>query len=194
MNALKQLRIGSRLGIAFAVVLALMLVVAVVSVRGIYRVAAGLETVYLDRTIPLAQLGELNNLSTRNRLIVVEMLRAPGFDEIKRRSDELGANLKRGQQVLDAYLATHLTEREKDLAQRFATRDIDRFAGVAWREGAGGAPVLDGTAATFECANRSQYEEGDHVIFVGAVERCTARAGAQPLIFHGGRYFTELPL
>ena len=120
MNALKQLRIGSRLGIAFAVVLALMLVVAVVSVRGIYRVAAGLETVYLDRTIPLAQLGELNNLSTRNRLIVVEMLRAPGFDEIKRRSDELGANLKRGQQVLDAYLATHLTEREKDLAQRFA--------------------------------------------------------------------------
>ncbi len=119
MNALKQLRIGSRLGIAFAVVLALMLVVAAVSVRGIYRVAAGLETVYKDRTIPLAQLGELNNLSTRNRLVIVEMLRSPAFDEIKRRSDELAANLKRGQQVLDEYLATHLTEQEKDLAQRF---------------------------------------------------------------------------
>ncbi|MBI3346435.1 MAG: MCP four helix bundle domain-containing protein [Burkholderiales bacterium] len=119
MNALKQLRIGSRLSIAFAVVLALMLVVAVVSVRGIYRVAAGLETVYQDRTIPLAQLGELNNLSTRNRLVIVEMLRAPGFDEIKRRSDELSANLKRGQQVLDGYLASRLTEQEKDLAQRF---------------------------------------------------------------------------
>jgi flavin reductase (DIM6/NTAB) family NADH-FMN oxidoreductase RutF len=80
------------------------------------------------------------------------------------------------------------------LAQRFATRDIDRFAGVAWREGAGGAPVLEGVAAVFECANRSQYEEGDHVIFVGEVESCSARAGAQPLIFHGGRYFTELPI
>ena len=67
-------------------------------------------------------------------------------------------------------------------------------AGVAWREGAGGAPVLDGAVATFECANRSRYEEGDHVIFVGEVERCTARVGAQPLIFHGGRYFTELPI
>ncbi len=123
MNALKQLRIGSRLGIAFAVVLALMLVVAAVSVRGIFSVAAGLETVYRDRTVPLAQLGELNNLSTRNRLIIVEMLRAPGFDEIKRRSDELAANLKRGQALLDQYLSSHLTDQEKELAQRFtATR------------------------------------------------------------------------
>ena len=45
-----------------------------------------------------------------------------------------------------------------------------------------------------ECFNRSRYEEGDHVIFVGEVEHCTTRRGASPLIFHGGRYFTELPL
>ncbi|MBV8035869.1 methyl-accepting chemotaxis protein [Roseateles sp.] len=120
MNALKQLRIGSRLGIAFAVVLALMLVVAATSVRGIFSVAAGLEAVYRDRTVPLAQLGELNNLSTRNRLVIVEMLRAPGFDEIKRRSDELAANLKRGQEVFDQYLSASLGEQEKALAQRFA--------------------------------------------------------------------------
>ena len=119
MNALKQLRIGKRLGVAFAIVLALMLVVAAVSVRGIYRVAAGLETVYKDRTIPLAQLGELNNLSTRNRLVIVEMLRAPGFDEIKRRSDELNANIKRAQELVDQYMATRLTDEEKALVQRF---------------------------------------------------------------------------
>jgi flavin reductase (DIM6/NTAB) family NADH-FMN oxidoreductase RutF len=92
------------------------------------------------------------------------------------------------------YAINILAADQKELAQRFATRDIDRFAGVAWHEGAGGAPVLEGAAAVFECANRSRYEEGDHVIFVGEVERCTARLGAQPLIFHGGRYFTELPL
>ncbi len=92
------------------------------------------------------------------------------------------------------YAINILAADQMPLAQRFATRDIDRFAGVAWREGAGGAPVLDGVAAVFECANRSQYEEGDHIIFVGEVDRCEARAGAQPLIFHGGRYFTELPL
>ena len=39
---------------------------------------------------------------------------------------------------------------------------------------------LDGAAAVFECFNRSRYEEGDHVIFVGEVEACERRAGAQP--------------
>ncbi len=92
------------------------------------------------------------------------------------------------------YAINILAADQMPLAQRFATRDIDRFAGVPWHEGAGGAPVLEGVVACFECANRSRYEEGDHVIFVGEVERCTSRPGAQPLIFHGGRYFTELPL
>lgn len=92
------------------------------------------------------------------------------------------------------YAINILAADQKALAERFATRDIDRFAGVAWREGAGGAPVLEGVAAVFECANRSQYEEGDHIIFVGQVERCTFNPAAQPLIFHGGRYYTELPL
>jgi flavin reductase (DIM6/NTAB) family NADH-FMN oxidoreductase RutF len=92
------------------------------------------------------------------------------------------------------YAINILSADQKALAQRFATRDIDRFAGVAWREGAGGAPVLEGVAAVFECANRSQYEEGDHVIFVGEVERCSFAEAAQPLIFHGGRYYTELPI
>ena len=92
------------------------------------------------------------------------------------------------------YAINILAAEQMDLAKRFAMRDIDRFAGVDWREGAGGAPVIEGAAATFECANRSRYEEGDHVIFVGEVECCDARAGAHPLIFHGGRYYTELPL
>ena len=92
------------------------------------------------------------------------------------------------------YAINILAAEQLDLAKRFATRHIDRFAGVPWREGAGGAPVLEGAAAVFECANRSQYEEGDHVIFVGEVESCGWRSEAQPLIFHGGRCYTELPL
>jgi flavin reductase (DIM6/NTAB) family NADH-FMN oxidoreductase RutF len=80
------------------------------------------------------------------------------------------------------------------LAERFASRGLDRFDGVSFQHGTSGAPILDGAAAVFECFNRSRYEEGDHVIFVGEVERCSRREGAHPLIFHGGRYFTELPL
>ena len=92
------------------------------------------------------------------------------------------------------YAINILAADQHALAERFASHSFDRFADLAFRTGAGGAPVLDGAAAVFECFNRSRYEEGDHVIFVGEVERCEWRAGAQPLIFHGGRYFTELPL
>ncbi|WP_460890746.1 flavin reductase family protein [Ramlibacter alkalitolerans] len=92
------------------------------------------------------------------------------------------------------YAINVLAADQKALAERFATRGADRWSGVGFDEGAGGAPLLHGAAATFECFNRSRYEEGDHIIFVGEVERCAHRAGALPLLFHGGRYYTELPL
>src|SRR3990167_5612639 len=50
--------------------------------------------------------------------------------------------------------------------------------------------VLTGCAATFGCFNRSQSTEGDHVIFVGEGERCSRRAAASPLLYHGGRFYT----
>ena len=83
---------------------------------------------------------------------------------------------------------------QRALAERFAAKDVDRWTGVAFSEGAGGAPLLDGAVAVFECFNRSQYEEGDHVIFVGEVERCQHRSGASPLLYHGGQFYTEHPL
>jgi flavin reductase (DIM6/NTAB) family NADH-FMN oxidoreductase RutF len=92
------------------------------------------------------------------------------------------------------YTVNILAANQKALAQRFATKDIDRWSDVAFTEGLGGAPVLVGAAASFECFNRSRYDEGDHVIFVGEVERCTHSVGASPLLYHGGRFYTELPL
>ena len=91
------------------------------------------------------------------------------------------------------YAINVLAAEQKTLAERFATRGGDRWTAVGFDEGAGGAPLLHGAAATFECFNRSRYQEGDHVIFVGEVERCTHRHGASPLLFHGGRYYTEHP-
>jgi flavin reductase (DIM6/NTAB) family NADH-FMN oxidoreductase RutF len=94
-----------------------------------------------------------------------------------------------------SHYAIHiLAADQRVLAERFARKDVDRFEGVLFQDGAFGVPILEGALAVFECFNRSQYEEGDHVIFVGEVERCNQRSGAQPLIFHGGKFFTELPL
>lgn len=92
------------------------------------------------------------------------------------------------------YVINILAADQKELAERFSAKRAGRWLDVAWSPGVAGAPLLAGAAATFECFNRSRYEEGDHVIFVGEVERCAHRAGAAPLLFHGGKFYTEHPL
>ncbi len=92
------------------------------------------------------------------------------------------------------YAINVLAASQKTLAENFASKRSDRWHGVSFTEGLCGAPLLDGAVATFECFNRSRYQEGDHVIFVGEVERCSHIAGAAPLLFHGGNFYTEHPL
>ncbi|WP_027014439.1 flavin reductase family protein [Comamonas composti] len=84
-----------------------------------------------------------------------------------------------------------LASDQKPLAELFARKGVDRFANTAWRSSAQGVPLLDNTAAVFECRNRSRYEEGDHIIFVGAVEQCRHLHGRAPLLYHGGRMYAD---
>ena len=92
------------------------------------------------------------------------------------------------------YAVNILAADQKELAQQFASRVEDRFAGVRFSTGGNGAPIIEGAVATFECFNRSQYEEGDHIIFVGEVERCSHLEDTSPLLYHGGKFYTEHPL
>ena len=92
------------------------------------------------------------------------------------------------------YAINVLAADQQALAERFATRGVDRWNGVQHLPGVAGAPLLAGAVAHFECFNRSRHEEGDHVIFVGEVEQCSHRAGVAPLLYHGGRFYTEHPL
>jgi flavin reductase (DIM6/NTAB) family NADH-FMN oxidoreductase RutF len=92
------------------------------------------------------------------------------------------------------YAVNVLSADQQALAMQFAAKGTDRWDGVQFTDGLNGAPLLAGAAATFECFNRSQYAEGDHVIFVGEVERCAHRAEASPLLYHGGKFYTEHPL
>lgn len=92
-----------------------------------------------------------------------------------------------------AFAINVLAADQQILGERFARKGIDRFEGVAWRPGLSGAPLIAGAVATFECKHRSQHDEGDHLIFVGEVTHCARRIGATPLLFHGGRFFTDWP-
>lgn len=93
-----------------------------------------------------------------------------------------------------AWAVNILAADQRHLAERFARKGVDRFDGVAWRTGLSGAPLIDGAVASFECTPRNHHDEGDHIIFVGQVTHCARRIGAVPLAYHGGRFFTDLPL
>ncbi|MES2536550.1 MAG: flavin reductase family protein [Pseudomonadota bacterium] len=85
------------------------------------------------------------------------------------------------------YVINVLAAGQDELATRFSRRLDNRFEGVDFELSRTGLPILKGVAAWFECHNRSRYPEGDHVIFVGEVERCDVQPQA-PLVFHGGRF------
>ena len=85
------------------------------------------------------------------------------------------------------YVINVLASDQSALAERFARRIENRFDGVDYELSHTGHPILKGVSAWFECHNRSRYPEGDHVIFVGEVERCDVQV-KDALVFHGGRF------
>lgn len=87
-----------------------------------------------------------------------------------------------------SHFAVHVLALDQEaLARRFATRGIDRFAGLSLARGLGEVALLDDCAARFQCRTAFQYQGGDHVILVGEV---LAFEGStrEPLVFKSGRY------
>lgn len=87
------------------------------------------------------------------------------------------------------YVINVLSVDQAHLAEQFSRKNIDRFAGVDYTLSATGHPILNGSAAWFECKNRSRYAEGDHVIFVGEVAHCKV-APQDALVYHGSAFAT----
>jgi flavin reductase (DIM6/NTAB) family NADH-FMN oxidoreductase RutF len=92
------------------------------------------------------------------------------------------------------YVVNILAADQLDLCQRFSSGKGDRFAQTDYSLGKAGLPILKGALAWFECHNRSRYEEGDHVIFVGEVERCGFADNGQPLVYQNSQFSTTQAL
>ena len=86
------------------------------------------------------------------------------------------------------YTINILAADQRVLSNRFASRAEDRFADVPVLEGLGGVPRIDGCCAWFECTHESQYPGGDHLIFIGHVERFAQGDATSPLVFFDGAY------
>lgn len=81
---------------------------------------------------------------------------------------------------------------QQALAERFARRDVDRWAGLAWSEGLGGVPLLPEALAWFECRAAQRYPGGDHLILLGEVLRCRQQPGP-PLLYYRSAFAALAP-
>lgn len=80
-----------------------------------------------------------------------------------------------------------LGDSQQAISVRFATEHSDRFAGVCWREGRYGSPILEGCVASLECAVWRRFEAGDHMVLIGRVLACEDSTD-RPLAYWRGRY------
>jgi flavin reductase (DIM6/NTAB) family NADH-FMN oxidoreductase RutF len=101
---------------------------------------------------------------------------------------------------VDRRLATHdallgagqfviniLADNHEHLSRQFASREADKFEGVAHAPGLLGIPVLDGALAVIECRLHSTAPGGDHTILIGEVVAAEVGEGA-PLLYYRSGY------
>lgn len=87
-----------------------------------------------------------------------------------------------------AFAVSVLASGQEELAHRFARgTHRERFAGVEFRDGASGSPVLPDALAWLDCAIRAVHRAGDHSIVVGEVLGCGVGEG-DPLVFFRSEY------
>jgi flavin reductase (DIM6/NTAB) family NADH-FMN oxidoreductase RutF len=99
----------------------------------------------------------------------------------------------------ETFTVNVLTEAQHDIASRFASHGVDRFAApTRWHPAPDGTPLLDAAAAYLHCRRHSVIPLGDHWLVVGLLVGVGDGDGdgaiAPPLVYHHGRYGRIVPI
>lgn len=84
------------------------------------------------------------------------------------------------------YAVNILADGMEPVALHFAGRHDPALAKILCDDT--GLPILAGAAAVFHTQVVQEVEAGDHVLFIGQVQRITQDPAALPLLFHAGRF------
>jgi methyl-accepting chemotaxis protein len=120
---MNNFKISTRLVILVGILSALLIAIGSVGLFGIGQSNDALKTVYEDRTVPMAQIAEIQRLLLRNRLAIAVSQVTPTPETINPATVEVEANNATISKVWDAYMATTRTPEEAILAKKF---DEDR--------------------------------------------------------------------
>jgi flavin reductase (DIM6/NTAB) family NADH-FMN oxidoreductase RutF len=101
-----------------------------------------------------------------------------------------GSSLLRAFEQASHFAVNVLATGQQALSNRFAKPSVNTWEGVTYRCGGDGCALLADAIGIFECARRTTFPGGDHVIIVGEVVRFETAATPAPLVFYQGSYGT----
>lgn len=106
---------------------------------------------------------------------------------VDKHSNTLPSLRKSGKLVVN-----YLSAGRDDMANLFASKEPDKFAGVSWRPASNGMPWLHtDTISHAECTVDQEIDAGDHVVFIAKVEDGQPPApGTKPLMYFRRSYST----
>jgi methyl-accepting chemotaxis protein len=113
---LKNTRVLMRLAAMVAVMLVLMAVIAVIGIRGMSTVHEGLRTVYVDRVVPLEQIGTIESGYFKIRIAVMDAVGASDAAVIQQDSAVIAEEVQKAQALWKGYLASDISTEETQLA------------------------------------------------------------------------------
>lgn len=121
-------------------------------------------------------LGSLVSLSLEPALVGFGVSRQAAMHELLRAAGGFALSLLAGDQ--------------EAVAQHFArgVPPLAHWHGIAARERAAGAPLLEGALGWLECRLDAAHEAGDHTLFVGEVLSVETGRPGPALVYVGQRY------
>jgi len=142
---MKTWSVSSRLN---GLVLIAALTLCIVGGLGLYAVretGQSLKSVYADRAVPLAQVGDVREIMLTNQLLLASAIADGSPELIKRNTASLKDNAARLTKLWESYLANPLSTKERQLATEFAERR-SRF-------------VTEGLAPTMKALEEGRLED-----------------------------------
>lgn len=129
---LTNTKIFARLVVLVAALLALMAGVAAVGIMGLSDMKNGLQTVYVERVVPLKDLSQITNDYYRVRILVIESVNSTDTTAIAKNKEQIDKLLSHARELWGAYLKTSLTPEERAMAGETDTA-IKTYDGVRER-------------------------------------------------------------
>jgi flavin reductase (DIM6/NTAB) family NADH-FMN oxidoreductase RutF len=81
-----------------------------------------------------------------------------------------------------------LCDEQQHVSQAFASKSVDKFAGMPWVSGITGSPIFPDSTAWLDCELHDRVEAGDHLIVIGKVVSFAHAPAKRPLGYHRGGY------